>query len=44
MTITGRPVTALPEAESVTNEDLLVVYKDGVAKRAAESMFRGDPA
>ena len=44
MTITGRPVTALPEAESVTNEDLLVVYKDGVAKRAAASMFRGDPA
>ena len=43
MTITGRPVTNLPEAESVTNEDVLVVYKDGVAKRAAASMFRGDP-
>lgn len=43
MTITGKPVTNLPEAESVTNEDLLVVYQDGAAKRAAASMFRGDP-
>lgn len=43
MTITGKPVTNLPEAESVTNEDLLLVYQDGVAKRAAASMFRGDP-
>ena len=44
MTVTGKPITALPAAESVTNEDLLVVYKDGQAKRAAASMFRGDPA
>ena len=42
MTITGKPITNLPEAESVTNEDSLVVYQDGVAKRAAASMFRGE--
>lgn len=44
MTITGRPITNLPAAESVTNADYIPVYQDGVAKRAPASMFRGDPA
>lgn len=43
MTITGKPVTTLPEAESVTNNDFILVFSDGALMRAAGTLFRGAP-
>ena len=44
MAITGKPIPNLPEAETIENDDWLVVYNDGQTKRAAASMFTGEDA
>lgn len=46
MNFVSKPVTQLPEAESVTNDDQILVYNDtdGKAYRARGTLFRGDPA
>lgn len=43
MTVTGKPVTTLPEAGSVTNSDYILVFSNGTLMRAAGTLFRGDP-
>lgn len=42
MKITTKSIDALPEAQSVTTEDLLPVYKDGKAHKAAAALFKGE--
>ncbi|MBQ7681526.1 MAG: hypothetical protein IJT31_04870, partial [Oscillibacter sp.] len=46
MNFVSKPITQLPEAESVTNDDKILVYKDtdGKAYLAAGTLFRGDAA
>lgn len=44
MTITGKPVTTLPEAESVTNADYILIFSNGALMRAPGTLFRGDDA